>query len=469
MASTYVNDLRLEIMATGDQSGAWGGTTNTNLELIGEAFSYGTEAITTNADTFTSTVADGATDPLRSMYVKYTGALDSTCTVTIAPNTLSKVWFIENATTDSGSSGPYSIIISQGSGANVTIPNGQTKCIATNGGGSGAIVYDVFTDLNVAGTFTSAGDIITSATVQPLGDTAADDKAALGYTSVLGAILTGQGSTNDVTLVNDADATVLSIPTGTTNVDITGVATATTFQPDGDTAADMTAAIGYTSVDGLILTGQGSTSDVVIKNDADGTVASIATGTTVMNFASTPTAGDVAIKVAGKESIWIPAAAMYPSTTNGCSDLDQVETTALRPDLKVLDFAADADDFAQFSIAFPKSWNEGTITYQPFWTVTGTNTGNVVWQLGGIAVTSDATINTAFGTLVATTALAMASDRNDLMVSAESGAVTIAGSPSTDDVCFFQINNDTSASGQTGVVRLLGIKIFFTTDAANDA
>jgi hypothetical protein len=79
----------------------------------------------------------------------------------------------------------------------------------------------------------------------------------------------------------------------------------------------MTAAIGYTSVDGLILTGQGSTSDVVIKNDADGTVASIATGTTVANFASVPTVADVAIKVAGKESIWVPAGAMYPSTTNG--------------------------------------------------------------------------------------------------------------------------------------------------------
>ena len=174
-------------------------------------------------------------------------------------------------------------------------------------------------------------------------------------------------------------------------------------------------------------------------------------------------------KTAGKESIWVPAGAMYPSTTNGCSALTQVETTALRPDLKVLDFAAAADDFAQFSIAFPKSWNEGTITYQPFWTVTGTNTGTVVWQLGGIAVTSDATINTAFGTLIATTALAHSGTSNDLMVSAESGAVTIAGSPSTDDVCFFQINNDAGAAGQTGVVRLLGIKIFFTTDAANDA
>ena len=174
-------------------------------------------------------------------------------------------------------------------------------------------------------------------------------------------------------------------------------------------------------------------------------------------------------KTAGKESIWVPAGAMYPSTTNGCSALTQVETTALRPDLKVLDFAAAADDFAQFSVAFPKSWNEGTITYQPFWTVTGTNTGTVVWQLGGIAVTSDATINTAFGTLIATTALAHSGTSNDLMVSAESGAVTIAGSPSTDDVCFFQINNDAGAAGQTGAVRLIGIKIFFTTDAKNDA
>jgi hypothetical protein len=102
----------------------------------------------------------------------------------------------------------------------------------------------------------------------------------MGYTSVLGAILTGQGSTNDVTLVNDADATVLGIPTGTTNVDIVGVATAATFEPDGDTSTGDTAAIGYTSAEGLILTGQGSTNDVTIKNDADADVIKIPTGTT---------------------------------------------------------------------------------------------------------------------------------------------------------------------------------------------
>ena len=64
MASTYVNDLRLNEMATGDASGTWGTNTNVNLELIGEALGYGTEGITTNADTHTSTIADGATDPV---------------------------------------------------------------------------------------------------------------------------------------------------------------------------------------------------------------------------------------------------------------------------------------------------------------------------------------------------------------------------------------------------------------------
>ena len=131
--ATYVNDLRLKEIATGDESGSWGTSTNTNLELIGEAFSFGTEAITTNADTHTTTIADGSTDPGRSLYLKYTGTLDSACTITIGPNTVSKLWFIENATT-----GSQNIIISQGSGANVTIPAGHVKAVYSDGAGSGA-------------------------------------------------------------------------------------------------------------------------------------------------------------------------------------------------------------------------------------------------------------------------------------------------------------------------------------------
>jgi hypothetical protein len=144
MASSYVNDLRLNEMATGDASGTWGDTTNANLELIAEAFSYGTEVITTNADTHTTTIADGATDPGRSMYLKYTGTLDSACTITIGPNTVSKLWFIENATT-----GSQNIILSRGSGANITILPGDTKVVYSDGAGAGAAFIDAFASLSV--------------------------------------------------------------------------------------------------------------------------------------------------------------------------------------------------------------------------------------------------------------------------------------------------------------------------------
>ena len=132
--------------------------------------------------------------------------------------------------------------------------------------------------LSSGGNLDVTGDI-TGSTLNADGDTSAGDNAAIGYTSALGIIVTGQGSTNDITLVNDADATVLAVPTGTTNVDIVGVATAATFEPDGDTSAGDNAAIGYTAALGLILTGQGSTNDVTIVNDADATVIAIPTGT----------------------------------------------------------------------------------------------------------------------------------------------------------------------------------------------
>ena len=176
--ATYVNDLRLKEIATGDESGTWGTSTNTNLELIAEAFSFGTEAITTNANAHDTTIADGSTDPGRSIYLKYTGALDSDCTITIGPNTVSKLWFIENATTDSGSSGPYNIVISQGSGANVTIPNGHVKAIYSDGAGSGAAMVDAFTDLNLAGTTTI--DVLSASGNATIGGT-------LGVTGVLTA------------------------------------------------------------------------------------------------------------------------------------------------------------------------------------------------------------------------------------------------------------------------------------------
>ena len=164
MASTYVNNLRLDEMATGDGSGTWGTTTNTNLELVGQAVGYGTEAITTNADTHASTVADGAADEARAMYIKYTGTLDSACTITIGPNTLKRVHIIENAT-----SGSQNIIIKQGSGSEVTIANSKVGIVYLDGAGGGAAVTDALTDLQITDTLNVRGTTLT------IGDATAED------------------------------------------------------------------------------------------------------------------------------------------------------------------------------------------------------------------------------------------------------------------------------------------------------
>jgi len=239
MASVYTNDLRLEEIGSGEQSGSWGDTTNTNLELIAEAFSFGTEAITTNANTHTTTIADGATDAGRSMFLKYTGTLDSACTITIGPNTVSKLWFIEN-----GTSGSQNIIIKQGSGATITIPPGDTKAIYSNGAGSGAAMVDAFAslsvvDLKVQDDLTVTDDAAIGGILGVTGiatftdDIIIGDGKTIGSASTVGAItiasdgdlaFTGVVTANAGVVVDNftLDGTTLALSSGDFTVDVAG-------------------------------------------------------------------------------------------------------------------------------------------------------------------------------------------------------------------------------------------------------
>ena len=167
--------------------------------------------------------------------------------------------------------------------------------------------------------------------------------------------------------------------------------------------------------------------------------------------------------------MWVPVTAMTPTETNGCGSLTSVETTSGRPDMIVLDFDKDSDEFAQFSVAMPKSWNEGTVTFQAYWTSAGTNTGTVAWGMSGVACADDDTIDIAYGTRIVATAKAHSGTAEDLNVSAASGAITIAGSPAAGELCFFEIMRDVSADDKTGDARLLGVKIIYTTDTSTDA
>ena len=136
--ATYVNNLRLKEITTGAESGTWGTSTNTNLELIGEGLGYGTKQVAADSNE-TFTMPDATADGTRAMYLKFTsaGALTATRTLTLGPNTVSKVWIIENATT-----GSQTITIKQGSGATVNVLTSETKIIYTDGAGAGAAVVD---------------------------------------------------------------------------------------------------------------------------------------------------------------------------------------------------------------------------------------------------------------------------------------------------------------------------------------
>jgi hypothetical protein len=171
----------------------------------------------------------------------------------------------------------------------------------------------------------------------------------------------------------------------------------------------------------------------------------------------------------GKQTVFIPAAAMRPTVSNGCSALTDVETTAGRPDMTVLDFDASSDEHAQFQIPFPKSWNLSTVTFQVFWTSTAADTDGVAWGLQGVAVSDNDTIDVAYGTAVVVTDDAQGT-AEDMYVTAESSAVTIAGTPADDDMIFFRFFRDVSDGNDdmTEDARLIGIKLFFTTDAEND-
>ena len=136
--ATYVNNLRLKEIATGDESGTWGTSTNTNLELITDGFSYGTKDMAADANE-TFTMPDATADATRGFYLKITSAVSLTATreVTLGPDTVSKVWLIENATT-----GSQIITIKQGSGATVDVANGSKVMVVTDGAGAGAAVLN---------------------------------------------------------------------------------------------------------------------------------------------------------------------------------------------------------------------------------------------------------------------------------------------------------------------------------------
>ena len=408
MASTYT-PLGIELQATGENAGTWGTKTNTNLQIFEQIVGgFTQQSIAGGAQTTTLSVSDGSTGAtLSHRMIEFTGTITGNQIVTI-PLDVQTFYYLRNST-----SGAYTVQFKyvSGSGDSFTFSatdKGDAVIFATANDGTNP---DILTlpagTVTTAGTQTLTNKTLTSPIIgTSILDTNSNEVAKITATS---------SAVNEVTFVNAATGNNPSI-------DASG----------GDSNV------------GIALKTKGT--GVIQAEDSGGNVS--------------------AVKIAGKETIWVPAVAMYPNTTAG-AEAAQVELSN-GPEIKVLDFDKDSDENAQFAVAFPKSWNAGTVTFQAFFTATSTDTGTVSWDLAGVALADNGDLNTAFGTAVAPTAKAHSGTSNDLDVTAESGAVTIAGSPGDDEYVFFQMTRDVSDDTLNADARLLGVKLFFTTDSAND-
>ena len=407
MASTYTA-LGVELMATGENAGTWGTKTNTNLNIIEQiSGGYSAQSIAGGAQTTALSVSDGSTGAVMShRMIEFTGSITGNQIVTI-PLDAQTFYFLRNST-----SGAYTVQFKYASGSG-----------------------DTFTF-----SATDKGDQVVFATAN-------DGTNPDVYTMAFGdgdVTLTGTQTLTNKTLTSPAIGTKISDTNGNELLNLTATSSAVN---------ELTLANAATG-NGPILSATGETNVDINLNPK---------GTGVLKSAT------AAVKIAGTETMWVPSSAMYGATTNG-ADAQQVETTATRPDMKVLDFDASTDEFAQFSVAFPKSWNEGTVTYQVYWTPASTNTGNCIFGLQGVSCGDSDTIDVAYGTAVTVTDAGIGTVE-DQQVSAASSAVTIAGSPAVDQQTYFQLFRDANAGGDTfsADARVLGVKLFYTTDAANDA
>ncbi len=152
MASTYTSELRIEKIATGEQSGTWGTTTNTQYDLWEAAISgTATVAWASDADD-TLTTANGSADEARNMFLNFTGGATLTTTRNMVVPTVSKLYFVRNNTT-----GGQSIVVKTSAGTGITVPTGTYAVLYCDG----TNVVRAFNDVTItSGTITGITDLV---------------------------------------------------------------------------------------------------------------------------------------------------------------------------------------------------------------------------------------------------------------------------------------------------------------------
>jgi hypothetical protein len=270
MASTYSTSLRIQLIGTGDQSGVWGTSTNTNLGTLIEQAITGVQTITLSGSTYTLTSFNGIVDQARNSVLSFTGSLSANCTV-IAP-AANKVYIVKN-----GTSGNQTVTMSVGAGSTVVVPNGQTYIVYTDG-----------SNFYSASNYTSSNVAITGGTIDGtvIGGTTPSNASFYDLNVFNSASLGVSPAAQSVSFTN-ASPTVVTMSVGgavrpTTNAQVTFTATSL---PVGITAGTIYYVVPLSSNTFNLSTSSGGAANV--NTTSTGSVVSMVTNSSVTFNTST--------------------------------------------------------------------------------------------------------------------------------------------------------------------------------------
>ena len=355
MASSYTGNSGIEKPADGDQSGSWGDTINTNMDIIDRSIN-GVGAITLSGTTHTLTTTDGTLSDGMYKVLVLGGSPSGTNTITIAPNDADKVYIVVNS---SGQTATFT----QGSGANVSVLNGDSKIIYADGAGSGAAVVDVTADLSFSSVNIDGGTID--------GTVIGGASAAAGTFTTVTASGEIDGASLDISGNADIDGTLETDALSIASTTVTSTAAELNYNDTGAAVGTVVASKTVTadankdvaSFRNITLTGELDAGSLDISGDADidGTLE-----TDALSIAST------AVTATAAELNYLDI------TTLGTSEASKAVTVDSSGDLIV----PDSDKFKFGAGSDMQLYHDGTNSY----ITNGTGILKIATETSGIAI-----------------------------------------------------------------------------------